>query len=155
MRPTLRGAAMAAMVLALQSLIACHAAPPLSVPPTEEIYPPGPAVVERPLPGAGDEGGDRGSVLAEEDGVAARAGSFDRLPDGEVCFEGAECASGVCEGEGCGVNQPGRCMPASRTCSSREEEFCSCEGQTFRAPRDCPGQPIARRGPCAARAGGR
>ena len=148
MRSSHRSAARLAALLAMAALAGCPAAPPLSVPPTEEIYPPGPQVQERPLPEQpAGAGGDPSSVLVGGDGGPQRA--VDRLPDGESCFESAECESGACEGEGCGMNQPGRCMPATRACSAAEEEFCGCDGQTFRAPADCPGQPYASRGACA------
>ena len=118
------------------------------MPPTEEVYPQGPQVQERPLPEqAAGAPGESPSVVVE--GGGAQPASLDRLPDGEACFESAECESGVCEGEGCGMNQPGRCMPATRACSPTEEEFCGCDGETFRAPADCPGQPYASRGACA------
>jgi hypothetical protein len=133
-------------------LAGCPAAPPLSVPPTEEIYAPGPAVEERSLPAAGSERGgflDGGSVLVTEPSGVPNAAGW--LGAGEACYDGGECQSGVCEGEGCKIHQPGRCAPAERTCSAGEAEFCGCDGETFRAPGDCPGQPYARRGPCMAR----
>jgi hypothetical protein len=120
------------------------------VPPTEEVYQPGPLLgARRPVGGAGQPiGRDAGSRLAiGED--AAPSGA--RLKAGESCFDGNECESGVCEGEGCRTNQPGVCVAPGRVCKGPEESFCGCDGETFRAPHDCPGQPFARRGACNAR----
>ena len=75
-----------------------------------------------------------------------------RADDGEACHGGSDCESGVCEGEGCGGSQPGKCVAASRACSGGEEFFCGCGGQSFRAPGDCPGQRFARKGQCAGNA---
>jgi hypothetical protein len=131
----------------------CPAAPPQQVPPTEEVYRPGPALTERGgQPSAGGPqaiGRDAGSRLAADDAAPAAAGA--RLAAGESCFDGGECESGVCEGEGCGTKQPGVCVAAGRVCKGPEESFCGCDGETFRAPRDCPGQAYARRGACNAR----
>jgi hypothetical protein len=127
----------------------CPAAPPQQVPPTEEIYQPGPELTERGMGGgqAPPVARDAGSRLAMGDDAAPSA----RLPAGEVCFDGGECESGVCEGEGCGTNQPGTCVASGRVCKGPIETFCGCDGETFRAPRDCPGQPYAKRGACRAR----
>ena len=121
---------MAAVAL---TLAACPAAQPQQVPPSEaSSYRPGarerrPAAEPEPPP------------------------STDvRVPDGEACYGAGECASGVCEGEGCGVDQPGKCVAASRACSASEQVYCSCAGQAFRAPGDCPAQRFSRRGACAA-----
>lgn len=142
------------LVAALIAASGCPAAPPQQVPPTEEVYAPGPAIQEgggggpaaSELPVAARDAGSRLAVT-EDGGRAASA----RLPAGEPCFDGGECESGVCEGEGCGTNQPGACVAAGRTCRGPEETFCACDGETFRAPRDCPGQPYAKRGTCRAR----
>jgi len=130
----------------------CPAAPPQQVPPTEEVYQPGPALGAGEPNGGGARpiGRDAGSRLAVGEDAAPPA-SGARLQPGESCFDGSECESGVCEGEGCGTRQPGVCVAAGRVCKGPEERFCGCDGETFRAPRDCPGQPYARRGACNAR----
>jgi len=136
--------------VALLAASGCPAAPPQQVPPTEEVYQPGPALGEgssRPVQAIGR---DAGSRLAVGEDAAPPSGSG-RLRAGEPCFDGGECDSGVCEGEGCGTNQPGVCVAAGRACKGPEESFCGCDGETFRAPRDCPGQAYARRGSCGAR----
>jgi|SRR5690606_1073818 len=136
-------------VAALLALVGCPASPPLQVPPTEEVYAPGPVVEERPIPvtDAGAlAGGDGGSALPP----APAAITALLLADGEPCLVGEECESGVCEGQGCGDDQPGRCAPAERRCSTRGAEFCGCEGDTFSAATDCPGQRYAHRNACGA-----
>ena len=134
-------------LIAVALLSACPAAPPQRVPPTEEIYAAGPDIVDRPQGAAGPGARDAGSRLAiGDDGGSRLAGQ--RLAAGAACFDGSECESGVCEGEGCGTNQPGACAPSDRACKGAEAEFCGCDGETFRAPGDCPGQPFARRGAC-------
>ncbi len=123
------------------------------MPPTEEVYQPGPDISEGRRTGGGTSAPaprhDAGSRLAVAED-AAPAGSA-RLAAGEPCFDGGECESGICEGEGCGTNQPGRCIAAGRACKGPEETFCGCDGEIFRAPRDCPGQAYAKRGTCRAR----
>lgn len=121
------------------------------MPPTEEVYQPGPEIRERPAGGGASAAPahDAGSRLAAQGDGGPVASA--RLPAGEPCFDGGECESGICEGEGCGTNQPGRCVAAGRTCKGPEETFCACDGETFRAPRDCPGQAYAKRGTCRAR----
>jgi hypothetical protein len=133
---------------------ACPAAPPQQVPPTEEVYQQGPALDEdgrrvghvAPTTGPAH---DAGSRLAVGEDAGATGGA--RLAAGEACFDGGECESGICEGEGCGTNQPGRCIASGRVCKGPEETFCGCDGEIFRAPHDCPGQAYAKRGTCRAR----
>ena len=125
------------MAASALSLAACPAAPPQQVPPSEaSSYRPG--------------GRERRPAAAAESDQQTPPSADVRVPDGEACYGPGECASGVCEGEGCGVDQPGKCVAASRACSASEQVFCSCAGQTFRAPGDCPAQRFSRRGACAA-----
>ena len=152
-RPPLLAPATLAALSLLALVAACPAAPPQQVPPTEEVYQPGPEIGERPRGGgraAPAPALDAGSRLAVG-GDAAPGGGSVRLPAGEFCFDGGECESGICEGEGCGTKQPGRCIAAGRACRGPEETFCGCDGEIFRAPRDCPGQVYAKRGTCRAR----
>ncbi len=135
-RLTARAAAVAALsAAAVLLLCGCPPAPAQSVPPSSA-----PAYAER---GGGARDGDSGSATAPQGQPGARAA------DGGSCRDGSECESGVCEGEGCGVNKPGRCVAASRACAGGEEIFCGCGERTFRAPADCPGQRYSRRGACA------
>ena len=70
--------------------------------------------------------------------------------DGEACLEGAQCASGVCEGEGCGPKAPGVCAPAQRACPRDLRSYCGCDGKTFRGSGSCPGRRFQTKGECAA-----
>lgn len=65
------------------------------------------------------------------------------------CSAGAECQSGVCEGQGC-EGELGRCMPESRPCFRDLVPFCGCDGETFRASSNCPRQRYRARGVCQA-----
>ena len=66
--------------------------------------------------------------------------------DGAACHAGDDCASGICEGEGCNV--PGRCMPRARACTRDLRTYCGCDGKTFQASGSCPGQRFASRNAC-------
>jgi hypothetical protein len=68
---------------------------------------------------------------------------------GDTCLSAADCASGVCEGQGCGDDTPGTCVEASRACTRDYREYCGCDGQTFHASGSCPGQRYAASGACA------
>ena len=70
-------------------------------------------------------------------------------PDGAACKSGGECQSGICEGEGCGEDQPGTCAPVGRACTRDLRPYCGCDGQTFRTSGACPGRRFEARGPCA------
>lgn len=67
--------------------------------------------------------------------------------DGDACASGDDCASGVCEGEGCG-DTTGVCVGRARPCTRDLQAFCGCDGVTFRASSSCPGRRYAHRGPC-------
>ena len=70
-----------------------------------------------------------------------------QLADGSACSNGGECASGTCEGMGCGPGQ-GRCMPAQRACTRDLRLYCGCDGKEFRASGSCPGQVFLHPGAC-------
>lgn len=67
--------------------------------------------------------------------------------DGAPCSRGADCDSGVCEGEGCGVDEA-RCVPKVRACTRDLVQYCGCDGVTFQSSSTCPGRPYRKRGPC-------
>ena len=69
------------------------------------------------------------------------------------CLAASDCASGVCEGQGCGDDQPGTCQPAARACTKDLRTYCGCDGQTFRGSGSCPGQRNAAAGECKAASG--
>jgi hypothetical protein len=66
--------------------------------------------------------------------------------DASECNAASECASGVCEGEGCDV--PGYCVPVLRTCTKDLQKFCSCDGKTVSGSSSCPRTRFSKRGPC-------
>ena len=67
--------------------------------------------------------------------------------DGSPCTTGAECSSGMCEGEGCGTDE-GRCMPKERACTKDLKAFCGCDGKTFRGSGTCPKRTWRTKGAC-------
>jgi hypothetical protein len=79
-----------------------------------------------------------------------RHGCDDKVAEGGACLDGAECASGVCEGQGCGPDQPGTCVPRARRCTKDLREYCGCDGQTFRGSGSCPGRRFMDRRACPA-----
>lgn len=70
-------------------------------------------------------------------------------PAGAACAAPTDCASGVCEGEGCGATL-GVCAEASRACTKDLREYCGCDGVTFGASGSCPGRRFAYAGECKA-----
>lgn len=68
--------------------------------------------------------------------------------DGASCLAADECQSGVCEGEGCGADQPGTCAPKTRGCTRDLRPYCGCDGQTFRTSGSCPGKRFSARAAC-------
>jgi hypothetical protein len=102
---------------------------------------PGPVEVRdhRKPPAAGGDPAGGGGVTVPADSAQNRA-------DGAACDDGAQCASGVCEGEGC--DHQGTCMPKERACTRDFVAYCGCDGQVFRGSGTCPGQRFAHRGSC-------
>lgn len=104
-----------------------------------------------PTPVGGDEDGDAAEVGDGEGGgdnaPPVEQAATDR-PDGASCLAASECASGICEGEGCGDDQPGTCQPSSRMCTRDLRQYCGCDGETFGASGSCPGRRFATRAPC-------
>ena len=69
------------------------------------------------------------------------------------CSTGADCRSGICEGEGCPrdpMAPRGVCVPRVRGCLKNLAAYCGCNGQTFHASGSCPGRRFERRGECKA-----
>jgi hypothetical protein len=66
---------------------------------------------------------------------------------GAPCSDGAQCLSGVCEGQGCGGQGP-TCATEARLCTKDLREYCGCDGATFMASGTCPGKPYKMRGAC-------
>lgn len=133
------------MLLAL--LVAgCSAAGKSSAPRAEEGTPP-----LTKDPGAVEDQEPLQPSVAPEPGPAG-GGSGDTAPagkaDGTTCLVGPECASGVCEGEGCSVDKPGVCAPAQRACTRDLRQYCGCDGKSFGASGTCPGRRYAAKQSC-------
>lgn len=64
------------------------------------------------------------------------------------CLSDADCDGGVCEGEGCGDDQPGVCASPDRMCTRDARPYCGCDGQTFSSSGSCPGRRYASKGKC-------
>ena len=64
------------------------------------------------------------------------------------CLSGADCPSGVCEGEGCLESTPGMCVQEPRACTFDLRPYCGCDGKTFQASGSCPGARFEHKGPC-------
>jgi hypothetical protein len=124
-------------VVAVLALIAC---PPQNLP---KPVPPAPA----PQPGftPPDEPPPRPGS-----GSSATAGGG---ATGAACTAGADCASGICEGEGCGAGQ-GKCAAAKRACTYDLQTYCGCDGNTFDASGTCPERRYSHRGACQAAGSG-
>ncbi len=75
-------------------------------------------------------------------------GECEARPEGQSCLDGAECASGVCEGQGCGDDAPGTCAPKGRACTKDLRPYCGCDGKTFKTSGSCPGRRYAAKGSC-------
>ena len=69
-------------------------------------------------------------------------------PDGAACLVPQECASGICEGEGCTDDRPGVCAARSRACTRDLRQYCGCDGKTFGASGTCPGRRFTSRTAC-------
>lgn len=70
-----------------------------------------------------------------------------KAADGAACRIGADCASGICEGKGCGDNN-GRCAAQARVCTRDFASYCGCDGKTFNGSGSCPGRRYKARGAC-------
>jgi hypothetical protein len=70
------------------------------------------------------------------------------LADGSPCTSGPQCASGICEGEGCGDDKPGTCMAKDRQCTMDLRQYCGCDGKTHQGSGSCPSLRFAKRGAC-------
>ena len=76
--------------------------------------------------------------------IAARAA----LAEGAACSTAAECASGICEGRGCGAEAKGTCVSRNRACTRDLRTYCGCDGQTFQSSGSCPGRRYGHEGEC-------
>jgi hypothetical protein len=110
-----------------------------------------PPAAPPPVPPGIDQPGQPGEPGAEPNPapVIDAAPPVGVAQEGAACSVGEDCASGVCEGLGCGP-QEGTCAPTHRGCTRDLATYCGCDGSTFRGSGSCPGQRFAHRGPCAA-----
>jgi hypothetical protein len=69
-------------------------------------------------------------------------------PGGAACLSADECLSGICEGQGCGDDQPGVCVDGPRACTRDLATYCGCDGQVFQTSGSCPNRRYAHRGAC-------
>jgi len=67
---------------------------------------------------------------------------------GGPCAADDQCASGICEGPGCGEAETGVCAAAGRMCTADVVPYCGCDGKTFGASSGCPQRRFAHRGKC-------
>jgi hypothetical protein len=72
--------------------------------------------------------------------------------DGSACLKNDDCASGVCEGQGCDDAHPGVCAAKTRACTRDLRQYCGCDGKTFATSGSCPGRRYAAKGACPATA---
>ena len=116
---------------------------------------PGQAAV-KPADHEGHEAHKEGEVhdaahgAGHAEGEHLKADAAGKLADGEKCLSADDCASGVCEGEGCDEATPGTCMPKMRPCTRDIRPYCGCDGETFTGSGNCPGQRFAYPGECKA-----
>ncbi|HUS27524.1 MAG TPA: hypothetical protein VMZ53_03415 [Kofleriaceae bacterium] len=115
-------------------LIAACGAPPLAR--EEHPAPPPPSPSEPATP-------------TEQAPPTPTMGGSGAQPDGAPCLAESECASGVCEGQGCGPDQPGACAPKARGCTRDRRQYCGCDGITFFSSGSCPGHRYASKGACS------
>jgi hypothetical protein len=149
--------ATALLLLAIVAAVAGCETPPASIPPGPAT-PVGPSRAERPEP-------VRPRVAVEEVAAEADAGAGSQqspaagpesgpasssalIRDGGACERAIQCASGICEGEGCSPDRQGVCMSRNRRCTRDLRVYCGCDGKTFQASGSCPGRRFASRAAC-------
>jgi len=123
-------------VVAAVALVAC---PPHNTP--QPVPPSDPGAGYDPPPPV--DAGPRTSEPPDAEVVASGAGVA-----GASCSLDADCASGTCEGPGCGEGE-GVCAPDTRGCTKDLRTYCGCDGVEFKASGSCPGARYATSGSCA------
>ena len=113
---------------------ACSSSPPVTAPPPSTPTEPSPTPTER--------------TPTEPPPTKPAPKPAGLVDDGASCLAVTDCQSSVCEGEGCGANQPGTCAPSNRGCTRDLRSYCGCDGQTFRASGSCPKQRFSARAAC-------
>lgn len=93
---------------------------------------------------------DPGPGPVEDGGATPVDDGGSTTPPTTTCLGDADCTDGgVCEGLGCGDDQPGTCVSKARMCTRDSRPYCGCDGQTFRASGSCPGRRYAAAGECS------
>ncbi len=92
------------------------------------------------------EGPTKDPIKGPTEGAAAAM----KKAAGVACLAGSECASGICEGQGCDAQAPGTCAPAKRMCTRDLRAYCGCDAKTFQGSGSCPGRRYSAPGPCKA-----
>jgi len=110
---------------------------PATPPPPATSTPAQPPEAPQPEPPASDKDSGKSSLGA---GVL-------RLDTDSPCNKATDCASGVCEGQGCGPNL-GRCAAPNRHCTRDARLYCGCDGKPFRSSGTCPGRRYSKQGAC-------
>lgn len=134
-----------AVIAAFALLAAC---PPNNVPQPMPPAPSEPAGGGYVPPGDGTSPPSTADAGAPAQNVPDAAAAATRGADGASCLTAADCQSGICEGEGCGADQPGTCKPKARACTRDLRAYCGCDGVTFRTSGSCAGRRYASRGEC-------
>ena len=118
------------------------AAPATEAPPAPE------APAEAPAPEVDPTEQPTTEPAPEPEPPSPSAASDGPQAAGGPCLAASDCQSGVCEGEGCGPDQPGVCAPEQRACTRDRRPFCGCDGQEFFGSSTCPGNRFQHKGPC-------
>ena len=113
-------------------LMSCNGSQPAPVPPEASAAP----VASVP-----------GTTIPVTTSSAAEPSS-DLRKDGASCSSSEECASGICQGQGCGADE-GACASQTMRCKRDRQAFCGCDNETFHASSNCPMKRYASTGPCA------
>lgn len=132
-------------LFALAGLLACPKA--TTTTPEPEPSSSGGEVAEVPA-GSVDPGPDPAADGGGSGGATPGDGST-TTPPTTACLSDADCGDGVCEGQGCGADQPGTCVAKNRMCTRDSRPYCGCDGQTFRGSGTCPGRRYAHEGECS------
>ncbi|HEY4241524.1 MAG TPA: hypothetical protein VGM88_17000 [Kofleriaceae bacterium] len=131
-------------------LAACSSAPPDRGQPTSPT-------VTAPMPLSDDPGKveDRQPLQTgapakpSDEGGTVQYPDANGKPDGSQCLASIECASGVCEGQGCTNDKPGTCASKSRICTMDMRPYCGCDNKGFTSSSTCPGRRYMSRGDCS------
>lgn len=125
--------------------LACAKDPPPSDPPAPAVADDGGAADGADADGADAADAPSPDPAPSDGGATVTAGS---KAAGDSCLAASECASGVCEGEGCADDRPGTCTDAERMCTRDLRQYCGCDGKSFGSSGSCPGQRYAHKDPC-------